>query len=76
MDNLFTDKTKQKEYNDIPVYYCSQCLSLRIFTIPNMEDMDYCDECNSTAIDKCTIEEWEKMYENKYGYKFLNKNNY
>lgn len=62
-----------KGYNDIPVFYCKKCLSLNIKTVIGM---DYCDDCNSTNIDHCHIEEWEKMYEEKYGYKLLNKPEY
>lgn len=67
---------KDFDYNDIPVYYCKQCLSLKIKTVPHIMDMDYCDDCNSTNIDKTSIFEWEKMFEDRYGYKFLNKSNY
>lgn len=63
-------------YNAIPVYYCRQCLSLKIRYIPGITDTDYCDECNSTDIQQTTIDEWEKLYESRYGYKFLNKPKY
>lgn len=59
------------EYNSEPVLYCKHCLSLKIRNIPKMEDSDYCDECGSTNIGECSIEEWETLYENKYGYNFL-----
>ena len=67
---------KDFNYNDIPVYYCKQCLSLKIKTIPHIMDMDYCDDCNSTNIGKTSIFEWEKMFEERYGYKYLNKSSY
>lgn len=38
--------------------------------------MDYCDDCNSTNIEQCHIEEWEKMYQERYGYKLLDKPEY
>lgn len=38
--------------------------------------MDYCDACNSTNIEQCHIEEWEKMYQEKYGHKLLDKPEY
>jgi hypothetical protein len=60
-------------YNDIPVFYCKKCLSLKIKSVIGM---DYCDDCNSTNIDKCHIKEWEKMYEERYGYKLLEKPEY
>lgn len=61
------------DYDSIPVFYCKQCLSLKIKGVPSIPGMDYCDECNSTNIEKTTIEEWEKLYEQRYGYKYLNK---
>lgn len=61
-------------YNDIPVYYCTQCLSLRIMEVQGISGMNFCDECNSTDIAKANIFEWEKLYEQKYGFKFLEKN--
>lgn len=63
----------KKDYNDIPVFYCKKCLSLNIKTVIGM---DYCDACNSTNIAQCHIEEWEKMHEEKYGYKLLDKPEY
>lgn len=60
-------------YNDIPVFYCKKCLSLNIKSVIGM---DYCDDCNSTNIEQCHIEEWEKMYQERYGYKLLDKPEY
>lgn len=67
---------KNFEYDSIPVYYCTQCLSLRIKGIPGMKGMDFCDECNSTNVAQTDIFTWEEMYQNRYGYKFLNKPKY
>lgn len=53
------------------VYYCKNCLSLRIITMDI--GYDFCDECGMTDIGVTTIDKWEKMYEERYGYKFLNK---
>lgn len=64
---------KHAEYNSIPVFYCKHCLSLNIRTLNDDEDLDYCDNCGSTEIASCQIEEWENVYENKYGYKYINK---
>lgn len=60
---------KLKVYNEQPVYYCRQCLSLRIMGLPNM---NYCDSCGSTDVDSCNISMWENMYESKHGIKYLN----
>ena len=47
MSNL---KEKQSEYNLEPVLYCKHCLSLKVLSVPKMEDSDYCDDCGSTDI--------------------------
>lgn len=61
------------EYNNEPVFYCVKCLSLKIRDIPYMSDSDYCDDCGSTNIQQTHIDQWEEMYEKKYGHKFLTK---
>ena len=66
------EDSKEKDYyNDIPVFYCKKCLSLKIRYVSGYENMDYCDECGSTNIGTCSILEWEEMFKKKYGYKFL-----
>ena len=62
---------KQSEYNSEPVLYCSHCLSLRVMSIPEIKDSDYCDECCRTDINKARIDEWEKLYVQKYGHKYI-----
>lgn len=78
MNNLSETRRKltKEDYNNEPVFYCKQCLSLLIRAVPGMADMDYCNECNSTNVEKATIEEWERLYEQKYGYKLLDKPRY
>ena len=70
MSNLNTEN-QPNGYNEVPVLYCKHCLSLNIRNIPRMEDSDYCDDCGSTDIGECSIEEWETLYENRYGHKYL-----
>ena len=60
MSNLNTEN-QPNDYNKVPVLYCKHCLSLKIRNIPRMRDSDYCDECGSTDIGECSIEEW-KLY--------------
>ena len=55
-----------------PVFYCARCLSLKIRYLDKIEDSEYCDECGSSDVKQASIEEWEKMYEERYGHKFLN----
>jgi hypothetical protein len=35
--------------------------------------IDCCDECGSTDIRQASIEEWEKLYREKYNKSFINK---
>lgn len=62
----------KEEYNSVPVYYCKHCHSLRIKTIPFMENVDFCDSCGSTDIAQISIEEWEELYKDEHdGVSFL-----
>lgn len=60
----------QEDFNAIPVHYCKHCLSL---SIRIMDGTDYCDKCGGTEIETANIHDWERMYEDKYCKKFLNK---
>ena len=57
-----------EEYNNEPVFYCRDCLSLKIMTY---EDNDFCDSCGSSNIAQMNIKDWENLYLNKYGHKFI-----
>jgi hypothetical protein len=57
----------KEDYNNEPVYYCKNCLSLQILTVGST---DYCDCCGNTEIDSTHISIWEEMYKNKYGKPF------
>jgi len=63
---------EKEEYNNIPVSYCPHCLSLRIVEVEDT-DLLCCDECGNTDILETNIEEWKKLYKEKYGVEFLNK---
>lgn len=63
------DKLSKEDYNNEPVYYCSECLSLKIRDI---DGTDYCDKCGSTNISQTHIQEWEQMYNKKYNGNYLN----
>jgi hypothetical protein len=62
----------ENSYNEEPVLYCKRCLSLKIKNIP-VGDVDYCDECGATEIGETDINTWNKMYEEKYGHPFIQK---
>lgn len=67
------DKLKQAEYNNIPVFYCKRCLSLKIRGISDsIPDSNYCDSCGSADIEQSHIGEWEQKYIDMYGHKYIN----
>lgn len=45
-------------YNREPVYYCKECLSLKV---RDVEDLMFCDDCGSTDIGETDIFTWEQM---------------
>lgn len=61
---------QKTDYNEEPVYYCPRCLSLKIKS--DIADYCYCDDCGSTSVDEISIDEWEKLYEDRYGKKYIN----
>lgn len=69
-----TGLDKHKQYDEEPVIFCSKCLSLKI----KHEDsvgVDYCLDCGCTDVTESTIEDWEKMYVERYGHKYTAKSN-
>lgn len=60
----------KSDYNEEPVFYCSDCLSLRIIKV---DGMMFCDNCNSTDIQVSDIASWEDKYKHKYKSKYLNR---
>lgn len=63
----------KEEYNNIPVHYCTNCLSLDIRYTD--DEIDFCDDCGDIDIEIIHIEFWEELYKNKYGKKFLQLKN-
>lgn len=57
-----------EDYNNEPVVYCKNCLSLKIMILNG--NVDYCDECGCTDTGTTDIESWRKMYREKYGRDF------
>lgn len=55
----------KEEYNNIPVYYCKHCGSLRVMAIPGFAE-DYCDQCGSTDIGKASIDAWLDLQKNVF----------
>ena len=70
------ENESKQEYNNEPVFYCTKCLSLRIRHIIHMNESEYCDTCGSTDISQTDIDTWNKLYKEKYGHEYLNKEQY
>ena len=67
------NNTLKEQYNNEPVFYCKNCLSLKIKTVMVDSDLDFCDECGATDIDKTHIKDWENKFKERYGFNYLTK---
>lgn len=63
--------TDKEQYNNEPVYYCKNCLSLKVKTVLVDSGLDFCEECGSTDIEQAHIEEWRKLHKDRYGFDYL-----
>lgn len=61
------------EYDQEPVVYCSKCYSLKIKHDDSI-DSDYCEKCGCTDVQSASIYAWERMYEARYGHRYVVKN--
>lgn len=68
LNNTIRGESPKEEYNNIPVVYCKNCLSLKIRVLD--EDVDYCDDCGSTELASTDIETWKEMWEKRYNKPF------
>lgn len=68
------NQEEHNEYDSEPVVYCANCYSLKIKYEDTIGE-DYCGNCGCFDTRTATIEEWEKLYEKKYGQKFTEKTN-
>ncbi len=69
--NMITAKDNS---NNEPITYCKTCLSIHIKTVDFKDTdktVDYCVACSNTELDTTHISEWEDMYEERYGERFL-----
>lgn len=64
-----------EEYDLEPVSYCPKCYSLKIGYVPGVEGMEYCMDCGCLDIASANIYDWEKLYEDRYGHKYVVKRN-
>lgn len=58
----------ESQYNDEPVYYCKNCLSLYIVSLDafNPDEGCYCENCSKTDIGITDIFSYRELYFNKY----------
>ena len=61
-------ENKDIDYNKEPVYFCKDCLSLKVMELGGEE---YCEKCGSSDIGKTDIYTWQKLYQEKYKKKFI-----
>lgn len=69
-----TERLPKEVYEEEPIHYCKQCLSLKVMRVAGMDDAVYCDECGSTDIGEADIKEWEALFEQRHGFKYLENN--
>lgn len=63
---------KKEDYNAEEVLYCARCYSLKI-VYEEAIDADCCGDCGCSDILSCSIDEWEELYKNRYGKKFVDR---
>lgn len=63
------------EYENEPVYYCKDCLSLKIKFIAGLDNSEYCCDCNSTNIVKGTFKEWDELYRERFHHSYIEEFN-
>lgn len=63
--------TDKVNYDEELVVFCKRCYSLSIIHEEAIGE-DCCKDCGCSDIATTTIEEWEKLYKNRYGHSFIN----
>lgn len=63
-------KSKVKDYDSEPVLYCPKCYSLKIVH-EDAVDSDCCGDCGCSDIKRIDFNSWSKLYEGRYGHKFI-----
>lgn len=59
-----TKKERLAQYDEEPVFYCKDCLSLNIVTMD--KTYDYCAKCGSSHVGVDFVQNWVQMYKDKY----------
>ena len=61
------------DYDSEPVKYCARCYSLKV-KYEDAIDSECCAECGSSDIVEDSVYVWERKFEQRYGHKFIVKN--
>ena len=59
-----------RDYDTEPVRYCSKCYSLKI-RYDEASDIEYCADCGCSDMLESSIEDWERLYEQRFGHKYV-----
>lgn len=60
----------REEYENEPVHYCVNCLSLNVKELPDVK-LDICGECGNTDIQTTDMDNWTQLYNAEYGTAFI-----
>lgn len=71
-EKLLAEIQSGPDYNAEPVFYCKNCLSLKVRGIAGY---DYCDDCGGVNVGECPIQEWEQLYKERFGHFYLEEYN-
>lgn len=68
-------KQKKKEnFDSEPVIFCSKCYSLNI-VYEDAIGADCCGDCGCSDMQTATIDEWERLYQKRFGHSFVERPN-
>ena len=69
-----SEQEKINDYDSEPIVFCAKCFSPKIKHEASI-DIDYCGDCGCSSTREASVYEWEKLYEKKYGHKYVVKGN-
>lgn len=66
--------SNSNKYDNEPIHYCENCLSIKIKEIGNNTNYYACLDCGCTDLEEDDMDEWVKLYTERYGKAFLDLN--
>lgn len=69
-----SEQERTNDYDSEPIVFCAKCFSPKIKHEASL-DIDYCGDCGCSSTREASVYEWEKLYEKKYGHKYVVKGN-